>query len=157
MADHRPVHLTRIPVQGAKSLYPEPFASLVRHRTRRRLGDHFSLTNFGVNFTTLAPGAISALKHHHSRQDEFIYILSGTPTLVHGDEEFPMSPGDCIGFKASSGLAHQLLNRSSADVTYLEVGDRLPGDTVEYPDDDLALVQGADGAWSALHKDGSPY
>lgn len=157
MTDHRPIQVKQIPEYGGKSLYPEPFASLVKHRVKRKLGDYFGLTNFGVNFTTLAPGAISALKHHHSRQDEFIYILSGTPTLVYGDEEFPMSPGDCIGFKANSGLAHQLLNRFSVEATYLEVGDRLPGDTVTYPDDDLALVQGADGAWSALHKDGSPY
>ena len=157
MTNHTPIHVTQIPEHRAKSLYPEPFASMVKHRVRRKLGDHFGLTHFGVNYTTLAPGAISALKHYHSRQDEFIDILSGTPTLVYGDDEYLMSPGDCIGFKADSGIAHQLLNRSSADATYIEVGDRLPADTVEYPDDDLALVQGADGVWSALHKNGSPY
>lgn len=84
-------------------------------------------------------------------------MLSGNPTLRHGEEEYRMSPGECIGFKGGSGLAHQLLNHGEVDAVYLEVGDRLPGDTVDYPDDDLALVQGADGAWSARHKDGSPY
>lgn len=157
MAGKRPIQATAIPENTAKSLYPEPFATLVKHRTKRRLGDHFGLANFGVNLTTLAPGAISALKHHHGRQDEFVYVLSGTPTLRHGEEEYQMSPGECIGFKGGSGLAHQLLNHGEVDAVYLEVGDRLPGDTVEYPDDDLALVQGADGAWSARHKDGSPY
>lgn len=157
MAGKRPIQATAIPENTAKSLYPEPFASLVKHRTKRKLGDHFGLANFGVNLTTLAPGAISALKHHHGKQDEFVYVLSGTPTLRHGEEEYQMSPGECIGFKGGSGLAHQLLNHGEVDAVYLEVGDRLPGDTVEYPDDDLALVQGADGAWSARHKDGSPY
>ncbi|MDX7712776.1 MULTISPECIES: cupin domain-containing protein [Aeromonas] len=157
MAGKRPIQATAIPENTAKSLYPEPFATLVKHRTKRKLGDHFGLANFGVNLTTLAPGAISALKHHHGRQDEFVYVLSGTPTLRHGEEEYQMSPGECIGFKGGSGLAHQLLNHGEVDAVYLEVGDRLPGDTVEYPDDDLALVQGADGAWSARHKDGSPY
>ena len=113
--------------------------------------------NFGVNFTTLAPGSISALKHYHSKQDEFIYIISGTPILVYGDDEFLMSPGDCFGFKANSCVAHQLVNRTSSDVTYIEVGDRTPADSVEYPEDDLAFVQKADGAWSVSHKDGSPY
>lgn len=157
MAGKRPIQATAIPENTAKSLYPEPFATLVKHRTKRKLGDHFGLANFGVNLTTLAPGAISALKHHHGRQDEFVYVLSGTPTLRHGEEEYQMSPGECIGFKGGSGLAHQLLNHGEVDAVYLEVGDRLPGDTVEYPDDDLALVQGADGTWSARHKDGSPY
>lgn len=77
MADKRAIQATAIPEHKAKSLYPEPFASLVKHRTRRRLGDHFGLANFGVNLTTLAPGAISALKHHHGLQDEFVYVLSG--------------------------------------------------------------------------------
>ena len=157
MANRTPINAKQIPEHSAKSLYPEPFASMVKNRTRRKLGDYFGLTNFGINLTTLAPGSISALKHHHSKQDEFIYIISGTPVLVYGDDEFLLSPGDCFGFKANNGIAHQLLNRSSTEVTYIEVGDRTPADAVEYPDDDLALVQKADGTWSVLHKDGSPY
>jgi hypothetical protein len=37
--------------------------------------------NFGVNLTRLAPNAISALRHGHSRQDQFVYILEGHATL----------------------------------------------------------------------------
>ncbi len=54
------------------SNYPEPFASRMTGREKRALGDVFGLRNFGVNQTRLAPGAISALRHHHTRQDEFI-------------------------------------------------------------------------------------
>ena len=149
MTNRTPIQATQIPESKTKSLYPEPFASLVKHRTRRRLGEHFGLANFGVNLTTLAPGAISALKHHHSRQDEFIYVLSGTPTLRYGEDEYLMASGECIGFKGGNGLAHQLLNAGEVDAVYLELGDRLAGDTVQYPDDVLALVQDADGAWAA--------
>ncbi|MNE60516.1 hypothetical protein D3C80_1556640 [compost metagenome] len=77
--------------------------------------------------------------------------------LRYGEEEYLMSPGECIGFKGGNGLAHQLLNPGEVEAVYLELGDRLAGDTVQYPDDDLALVQGADGAWVASHKDGTPY
>ena len=56
--------------QAKPSLYPEPFASRMAGREKRRLGDHFGLTNFGVNLTRLVPGAVSALRHAHSRQDE---------------------------------------------------------------------------------------
>jgi hypothetical protein len=59
------------------SAYPEPFASRLGGREKRQLGEVFGLRNFGVNLTTLAPGAISALRHAHSTQDEFIYVLQG--------------------------------------------------------------------------------
>lgn len=128
-------------------------------RSKRKLGEQFGLTNFGVNLTQLAPGVlISALSHHHSRQDEFIYILSGTAILRLGDNEQVMTAGDCMGFKAGSPLGHQLVNRSAEEVVYLEVGDRTRGDAVTYPEDDLALFNArADGTWAISHKDGTPY
>ena len=55
--------------------YPEPFASRMNGRLKRPLGDLFGLSNFGVNLTRLDPGASSALRHAHSKQDEFIYVL----------------------------------------------------------------------------------
>jgi uncharacterized cupin superfamily protein len=94
-----------------KTIYPEPYASLVQGRLKRKLGDVFGLTNFGVNLTHLSPGAMSALAHSHSRQDEFIYILAGALTLILGDEEFTLNPGDCYGFKAKTGVAHHLINQ----------------------------------------------
>lgn len=143
--------------QSRKSLYPEPYAQQVQGRVRRRLGDHFDLTNFGVNVTELAPGAVSALLHHHTRQDEFVYVLAGHPTLVLDGEEHALAPGDCCGFKAGFEVGHQLVNRTRQPVLYLEVGDRTAQDAVTYPRDDLALTQRADGSYLATHKDGRPY
>jgi uncharacterized cupin superfamily protein len=140
-----------------KTIYPEPYASLVQGRLKRKLGDVFGLTNFGVNLTHLSPGAMSALAHCHSTQDEFIYILTGSLTLILGDEEFALNPGDCYGFKAGTGVAHHLINRSTETVTYLEIGDRTVGDEVSYPKDDLKAIQVADGLWHITHKDGNPY
>src|SRR5437867_9573966 len=96
--------------------YPEPFASRMAGREKRPLGDLFGLTNFGVNLTRLAPGAISSLRHAHSRQDELIYVLEGRPTLVTNAGETPLSPGMCAGFKAGDGDAHHLVNRTALDV-----------------------------------------
>ncbi len=138
------------------SVYPPPFAARMAGREKRPLGDLFGLTNFGVNLTRLAPGAVSALRHAHSRQDEFIYVLAGTPTLVTDRGAVRLAPGDCAGFRAGSGDAHHLKNEGDTDVLYLEVGDRSPGDTVAYPDDDLAAHQ-VDGAWRFTHRDGRPY
>ena len=139
------------------SNYPEPFASRVQGREKRALGDVFGLQNFGVNLTRLAPGAISALRHTHSQQDEFVYILQGHPTLMTDAGATPLAPGMCAGFKAGSGDGHQLINQSSEDVLYLEVGDRTPGDEGLYPDDDLKALLQASGSWQFVHKDGTPY
>jgi len=138
------------------SLYPEPFASMVAGRAKRALGDVFGLKNFGVNLSRLAPGSRSALRHAHSHQDEFVFVLEGTAILITDAGETSLGPGMCAGFAAGSGDAHQLLNRSDADVVYLEIGDRNAGDEVTYPDDDLAARM-IDGRWQFLHKDGQPY
>lgn len=139
------------------SIYPAPFATLMAGREKRKLGDYFGLRSFGINQTTLAPGAISALSHHHSKQDEFIYILEGMATLRCANDEYTMGPGECMGFKAGAGIASQVVNRSDKPVVYLEIGDRSVGDEVTYPDNDLRAEQQADGSWRFSHKDGRPY
>jgi uncharacterized cupin superfamily protein len=150
------IHATLAAPRTKPSNYPEPFASRVQGREKRALGDVFGLRNFGVNHTRLAPGAISALRHHHTRQDEFIYILQGHPTLMTDEGATALAPGMCAGFAAGSGNGHQLINQTQEDVVYLEVGDRTPGDAAGYPDDDLEAVM-QDGGWVFLHKDGTPY
>ena len=142
--------------RAKSSNYPEPFAGRVAGRIKRPLGDLFGLSNFGVNLTTLEPGAQSALLHRHSRQDEFVYILEGEPVLVTETGETALRPGMCAGF-AAAGTAHHLVNRTDGDVVYLEIGDRTAGDDVTYPADDLKAELGADGKWVFTGKDGRPY
>lgn len=150
------VDAARAPVRDVPSIYPPPFAERMVGRVKRPLGVLFGLANFGVNLTRLAPGAVSALRHAHARQDEFIYVLEGEPTLVTNRGRTALKPGMCAGFKADSGDAHQLVNESDRNAVYLEVGDRTPGDSVIYPDDDLIAV-GTAGNWQFTHKDGTPY
>jgi uncharacterized cupin superfamily protein len=144
------------PARVKPSNYPEPFASRMRGREKRPLGDLFGLTNFGVNLTRLVPGGVSALRHAHSKQDEFVYILAGRPTLHTDEGKMELAPGMCAGFKAGTGNGHCLINETNEDVVYLEAGDRTPGDEGTYPDDDLK-AEFADGRWRFAHKDGSLY
>jgi len=155
---HKPIAVKAdaVPPRTKPSNYPEPFFSRMLKREKRQLGDVFELKNFGVNLTRLAPAGESALLHRHSKQDEFIYILEGEPTLVTETVEIKLSPGMCAGFPAA-GEAHQLINRTNEDVLYLEVGDRTPGDEGSYPKDDIQAVLGADGKWIFTRKDGRPY
>ena len=143
--------------QAKLSNYPEPFAARMTQREKRRLGDLFGLTNFGVNLTRLAPGGSSALRHAHTKQDEFVYILTGHAVLVSDGGETALAAGMCAGFKAGTGNAHHLVNRTAEDVLYLEVGDRSADDAVTYPDDDLQAVLDNDGKWRFLHKNGRAY
>ena len=145
-----------IPPRIAVSFYPEPFASRMAGRQKRQLGEFFGLENFGVNMTRLAPNALSSVRHAHTKQDEFVYVLQGCPTLHTNEGRQQLAPGMCIGFRAGTGNAHQLRNETAEDVVYLEIGDRTPGDEVSYPDDDLRVVV-HDGKALYAHKDGTPY
>src|SRR3954463_4760420 len=135
------------PAKTKPTNYPEPFASRMAGRLKRPLGDVFGLSHFGVNLTRLAPGAVSALRHWHSRQDEFVYILEGHPTLHTDEGRTPLSPGSCAGLKAGTGNGHRLSQEPDRDVVYLEIGDRTAGDEGPYPDDDIE-AQLVEGRWA---------
>lgn len=139
-----------------QSGYPAELRAKVEGRSKRRLGEVFGLRNFGVNLTTLAPGAASALRHAHRTQDEFVFILEGEPVLLTDAGETPLKPGMCAGFRAGSGDAHCLVNRTERQVHYMEIGDRAPGEVVTYPDDDLLVTQQPDGSYLYTRKDGTP-
>lgn len=149
-------HAHLIPVRTKPSNYPEPFRSRMSNRSKAQLGDFFGLKNFGVNLTRLHPGGESSLLHKHTRQDEFIYILSGEATLITEEGEHLLTSGMCAGFPAG-GFAHQLVNRSFQEVLYLEVGDRSPDDEGLYPHDDLRAQLSSAGNWIFTKKDGTPY
>jgi uncharacterized cupin superfamily protein len=152
-----PMAALEVPSQQS-SVYPQPFQEVVQGRIKHKLGNVFALTNFGVNLTILEPGASSALQHHHSKQDEFVYILKGTATLRLGEKEFTMTAGDCVGFKAGEGIGHCIANRhdSAESLEYLEIGDRTAGDEVAYPEVDLK-AQDVNGQWVFTRKSGEPY
>jgi uncharacterized cupin superfamily protein len=133
--------------------YPEPFRSRVLPREKRALGDPLGLTRIGVNVTTLPPGKESSMRHHHTREDELVYVLEGEVVLRTDGGEQLLTAGTCAGFPAGSRDAHQLVNRSDRPARYLEISNRDPDDHVEYPDDDLAYRKTATGH-SFTRKDG---
>ena len=150
------INANEAPLRAKPSVYPPMLAARIKGREKCPLGDLFGLTNFGVNLTRLPPGAASSLRHAHARQDEFVYVLQGNPTLHTDAGRQKLSPGMCAGFKANTGNAHSLINETTEDVIYLEVGDRTDGDEVIYPDDDLC-ARFIGGVWAFSRKDGTPY
>jgi uncharacterized cupin superfamily protein len=135
--------------------YPEPYRAENQQRWNRRLGDHAGLMNFGVNITRIVPGGQSSSRHWHSRQDEFIYVLSGEVILETDAGEEVLRAGMCAGFAADSRDGHRFLNRTNADALLLVVGDRTPDDEVAYPDIDMHGRLGPDGRYRFTRKDGT--
>ena len=157
MSDHATaIRASDAPPRIKPSNYPEPFASRMSGRLKHPLGDLFGLKSFGVNLTRLAPGAVSALHHRHSLQDEFIYVLEGKPTLFTDAGEIELCPGMVAGF-AAGDTAHHLENRTGLDCVILEVGSRPDGDEVSYPADDIQAVMDDDGKWQFSKKNGDEY
>lgn len=150
------IDLSSVPVESGTN-YPDAFRHLVAGRSRQRVGNAAGLQNFGVNLTTLAPGSQSALRHWHTAQDEFVYVVAGELILVTNDGEQTMTPGDMAGFAAGSANGHHLVNRSSEPATYLEIGDRTLPEQAHYADQDLICNQPEPGLYQYTHQDGSSY
>lgn len=121
------------------TIYPAPYDTGLEKRLKRPLTEALGLTQFGVNLTTLDPGGMSAHRHYHAREDECIYVLSGELVLVTNDGERVLRAGAAAGFPAGEPDGHQLVNRSNAPATYLEIGSRSPDEDVVYPDIDLGF------------------
>jgi uncharacterized cupin superfamily protein len=136
--------------------YPEPFRSRMGHRVKRRLGDALGLTRFGVNLVELGPGGQSALRHWHTLEDEFVWVLEGEVVLVTDAGEQVLGPGMCAGYPAGRRDAHHFVNRGTRVARYLEIGNRIDGDNAFYPDDDVMIVEDENGMFYA-HKDGRRY
>lgn len=142
--------------EASGTSYPETFKSIVSGRYKKRLGNIAGLRNFGVNLVRLEPGSASSVRHWHTQQDEFIYVIEGEITLVTNAGEQVLIPGNAAGFPAGEANGHHLINRSDRDAVYLEIGDRTPEDSVTYPDEDLRAVMG-ETSWEFTRKNGEPY
>jgi len=92
------------------------------------------LTQFGAFIEVLQPGSCSSLKHWHRAEDEMIYVLDGEITLIEGDSETVLRPGDAATFRAGVPVGHFLENRSAKATRCLVVGTRAAVDTITYPD-----------------------
>jgi len=131
-----------------RSGYPEPYRSRVLPRSKRRIGDALGLTRIGINYTVLPPGKESSMRHWHTHEDEFVFVLEGEVVLRTAAGEQLLLAGMCAGFPAGVEDGHQLINRSAADAVYLEVSNRDSADGAHYSDSEVDL------AWSPTHAPG---
>lgn len=140
--------------------YPEPYRSRVMPREKRALGDALGLKSIGVNQTVLPPGKESSMRHWHTHEEEFVYVLSGEVVLRTDAGEQVLTAGMCAGFPVAEdpgkGDGHQLVNRSDRPAVYLEVSNRDSRDQAYYSDVDLHF-HGADAPVRFTRRDGSKF
>ena len=158
MASHPPALDPRSVAPVSRSGYPEPYRSRVLPREKRGLGDAFGLTRIGINQTTLLPGKESSMRHWHTHEDEFVYVLEGEVVLRSGAGEQRLVAGMCAGFAAGVEDGHQLVNRSDRPAIYLEISNRDAADEGRYSDADVDLVYSPPHARGRFtRRDGSAY
>jgi len=149
------IDMANVPLES-RSDYPEPFNRVVAGRSRKRLGDAAGLEQFGVNLTTLKPGAASALRHWHEKEDELVYILEGEVVLIEDGGETVLKGGDAAGFRANVRNGHHLVNKTNRNALFLEIGTRSKYERAEYPDVDMVAMCDDRGE-RYIHKSGEPY
>ncbi len=138
------------------SIYPEPYAAMMKGRSSRRLGDLAGLTQFGANLVMLEPGAVASLRHWHAAEDEFAVVLTGALVLVEDGAEIPMAPGEFAGWKAGVPSGHRFENRSDAPATFLIVGSKAPREVATYSDHDFRIeIEGGKAKYT--YRDGSDW
>jgi uncharacterized cupin superfamily protein len=146
---------SKVPVKTG-SIYPAPYADMMAGRSSLRLGEAGGLTQFGVNLVTLAPGAMSSLRHWHLNEDEFVMVTMGECVLVQDAGETVMRPGDCAAFPAGRPDGHHFLNRTDSPAQFLVVGTKAPREVATYSDVDM-MVHQEKGTARFTYKDGTDF
>lgn len=144
-----------VPAVPCGNNYPDPWSDLGRAEDIA-LSDAGGLGQFGAFLEILYPGAQSSLRHWHEQEDEFLYVLDGTVTLLEDDGPHPIGPGTCVCWPAGVANAHCLHNDGDAPATLFITGSRLAEDACHYPGIDL-LYSRRNGLRGFYRKDGTPY
>ena len=108
--------------------------------TLRGIGRAAGLVRTGVTYAVLPPSRESFIYHSHKREEEWVFIISGSGTAIIDGDEFPVSAGDFMGFPTPS-VAHTLINSSEDDLIYLMGGESKHFEIGEFPNLGKLLIR----------------
>ncbi len=97
------------------------------------LGQATGLEVMGIHHVTVPPGRRTSWPHAERDDEEFVYVLKGTPQVWIDGEVHDLGPGDAVGFPKGTGVAHTFLNNSEEEVHLLVVGEKSRSGKVHYP------------------------
>ncbi|MBA8880694.1 cupin domain-containing protein [Phyllobacterium myrsinacearum] len=86
-------------------------------------GQQFGLGRIGIHHQRLPPGRRTSFPHAESAEEEFVYVIEGTPDVWIDGTLHRLKPGDGVGFPAGTGISHSFLNNTEEEVRLLVVGE----------------------------------
>jgi uncharacterized cupin superfamily protein len=94
----------------------------------------FGLTRIGIHHERLLPGRRTSYPHAESAEEEFVFVLEGTPDVWIDGELHRLAPGDAVGFPAGTGICHTFLNNTESEVRLLVIGETPKAENrIRYP------------------------
>lgn len=118
-----------------------PWKRLPGSTTFKRLGAYGGGSQVSVGVDILKPGQYSNRFHYHLREEEHIFILKGSATLILGNRRFAMKERDYCCFPAGQRAGHHLFNHTNENCVVMTIGDSRPDDVVCFPDSGKARIR----------------
>jgi uncharacterized cupin superfamily protein len=117
-------------------------------RLNKSLGDAVGLQHVGAHLVQVEPGRDTTEYHKHYYEEECVYVLAGTGTVVIEGDAYPIARGDFVGFPRNTA-AHSIANDGTETLVLLVFGQRLAQDVADYPAQGKRLYRNS-GEWNLV-------
>jgi uncharacterized cupin superfamily protein len=107
-----------------------------------RLAPRLGASRVGMSLYDLPPGQAICPYHFHWGDEEWLVVVSGTPTVRTPDGEQALEPGDVVCFPVGPDGAHQVYNASDDVARVALFSNKHEFGIIEYPDSDKIGVWG---------------
>jgi len=118
-----------------------------------RISDKVGLKALGIWYEKLPPGKRSAFPHAHTHEEEFVFVLKGSPTIWLNGFAKQVTPGHFAGFPSNTGISHVIVNDSEEEVVYLCIGEtqNFPDEKIVYPLNRLRQLECERNGWAWIN------
>ena len=114
-------------------------------RNSVRVGALLGAARTGLSVYELPPGQAVSPYHFENPDEEWLLVVSGTPTLRHPGGEEQLEPWDMVFFPSGPEGAHLVRNNSDSTSRVAMFSSNAAVDVVVYPDSDMVQLFTSDG------------
>ena len=147
----RRANLAAIACDPPRPHLPEGF----RRASATRIGASLGAAATGLSVYELPPGQASSPYHYEDPVEEWLLVVSGTPTLRHPGGEVQLHPWDSVFFPPGPAGAHQVRNDGDSPARIAMFSSTAAVGAVVYPDGDMVRIFSPDGRDDILVERGS--
>ena len=130
---------------GVVACEPRPQLPDGFRRNSTRVGAALGAARTGLSVYELPPGQAVSPYHYEDPQEEWLLVVSGTPTLRHPGGEDRLEPWDLVFFPSGPAGAHLVRNNSNSTARVAMFSSKTAVDVVVYPDSDMVQLFTTDG------------